>query len=319
MLLIFHLQEDPVMFKSTTLTSAALLAAVSYTAWIAAPSHAAVLFSSDFSGADNDPLDNSPDWVNTWDTSSNINMQTLNNQGYLTFADAVTGNYQGVKAEISGAPATFDPADNLRFQLDVNRMTDPRSRTTDNIYFVQYLSPANLTSQPYGATPERLLLFMVYAKGSSPANSTLALYFQQAKGAGSGNGVALWSVTGLSANGLEFDDATSPFNLDIQTAIELRNDGSGDTRAGYQLVSDGVGQGWVYSNWFNVEGSSQPFDANWAANWAGNTQWYVEIGGGGGTGSPSQTWIDNAVVTGVPEPTALSLLGLSALALRRRK
>lgn len=310
------------MFKSTTTASAALLAAVSCAAWTTAPSQAAILFSSNFSGTDNDPLNNSPDWVDTWDQSNGTNtlgMQTVNNQGYLTKSGSDTGSYKAVKAEISGSPATFDPADQLRFQLDVNRMFDPRSRQGDNIYFIQYLSPANLTAQPYGATAERLLLFTVYEKGSSPSTSNVDLYFQQAKGTGSGNGVNLWTVSNLSANGLEVDDATSPFNMNLQTAIELRNDGSGDARAGYQVVYDGVGYGWNYSNWFNVEGSSQPFDSNWATNWADNTQWYMEIGGGYGTDGASQTWLDNAEVTGIPEPTALSLLGLSALTLRRRK
>jgi MYXO-CTERM domain-containing protein len=311
------------MFKSTTLASAALLAAVSCTTWMTAPSHAAVLFSSDFSGTDNDPLNNSPDWVDTWDQSDGTNtlgMKTLNNEGYLTKTGDSIGTYKGVKAEIGGSPAKFDPAQDLRFQLDVKQMLDTRSRTTDNIYFVQYLSNADLTSQPFGATPERLLFFTVYTKNSSPSTSTFDMYFQQAKGTGSNNGVNLWSLS-ISANGLELDDSSSSVKMDIQLAMELRNDSSGDARAGYQVLLDGVPQGWNYSNWFNVEGSGQPFDSSWATNWAGNTQWYLEIGGGADSGGPSVTRIDNALVTGtpVPEPAALSLLGLGALALWPRR
>lgn len=303
------------------------LLALPVLAFTSASAVGATLYQSSFTGANGTPLGSTPDWINTWDQSDANNtlaMQIQNNQGYLTkttTASGSTGTYKGVQAEISGAPAKFDPAQDLRFQLDVNQMLDTRSRTADNIYFVQYLSDASLTSQPYNATAERFLLFAAYNKGTSPSASTLALYFNQAEGASSGNGVNLWTVT-LPANGLELPDSSQGTKMTVQLSMELRNNAAGDARAGYQIAYNGVGQGWNYSNWFNVESGSQPFTSNWASNWAGNTQWYMEIGGGAGTGGPSQTWVDNAIVTGtpVPEPASLGLLAAAGLlAMRRRR
>ncbi|MCC6423849.1 MAG: PEP-CTERM sorting domain-containing protein [Phycisphaerales bacterium] len=303
------------MFKSTTLASAALLATVSCTAWMAAPSHAATLFSSDFSGVDNAQLSDSPDWADWTDDSPSypiLTTTTLDNQGYLTKSSAVTGAYKSVRAEISGSPAKFDPAQDLRYQIDLNRMYDTRSRTSENIYFIQYLTPDPTLAGEY------VSMFVNYNKSSSPSASTINLYLQQRSAGGAST---LWQPN-LSGNGIELDDASPNTKMDLQMAIELRDDTGSNIRAGYQIVYNGVGQGWVYSNWFDATTGSDPFSDGWTTSWAGNTQLLLYTGGGYGTNGLAQTWIDNAIVTGtpVPEPTSLGLLTTAGLlALRRRR
>lgn len=311
------------MILSKAIASATMLAVVGMGALAVDHANAAVLYSSSFTGTDGQTLDSTSDWMDTWNTdSANISLTISGNEGLLSFDSAVTGNYAGVKAEIGGNGATFDPSTSnpVRFQIDLTRALDTRSRTTDNIYFVQYLTPTNMTSQPYNVTPERILLFGVYTKGSV-TNSSITLYLQQAKGTGSGNGVQLWTTT-IPVNGTIETAENDPAHTAIQLAVEMRNDAAGDVRAGYQTVVGGSPQGWNYSSWYNVEGSSQPFDSSWATNWANATQWYLEIGGGGASGSGVATaYFDNAIVTGtpVPEPTAAGLILLGSAALLRRK
>ncbi|NLW87020.1 MAG: PEP-CTERM sorting domain-containing protein [Planctomycetes bacterium] len=107
----------------------------------------------------------------------------------------------------------------------------------------------------------------------------------------------------------------------IRLALEVRDGAGEDVRMAYQKRIDGQWGEWTTSAWFDPTAAALGVNAlasDWKNTWNESTYLYLEQNGR--TSYTRTIYVDDVLVTGVPEPATMGLLLLGSMGVfvRRR-
>ncbi|NLE29162.1 MAG: hypothetical protein GX629_05790, partial [Phycisphaerae bacterium] len=225
-----------------------------------------VVFESDFSGTQGDPVASLNQWSNAAAQSGTT--RTIDNNMARFYGNGTGWYYQSIRADkAEGVAFNFQPISAVGNRFEHTIMNVDTTDTDRGLMHRVWLSPfSNITVPGYEAPGERVMLDVRWNKTT--------------------NAISFWlKVINTATSGVIACELTDSVDLDggdhLRLALELRDGGGKDVRIAYKVYNGltGIWSDWTTSAWFDPTDSTYGVDAfgsDWKNRWTNNTYYYIE-------------------------------------------